>query len=98
MPGDVAQGRLDTHGVWSAACIGHLKPATVGCLIGEMMPKGYTMHTLRHRFASAAYRGSRNVRAAQVLHGHQSIDTTERYRAVDDSEIRAAMEAAGMGA
>ena len=31
----------------------------------------------------------------QVLLGHESIDTTERYTAVDDSNIRAAMMAAG---
>jgi site-specific recombinase XerD len=34
----------------------------------------------------------------QVLLGHASIAATERYTAVDDSEIRAAMEAAGLGA
>ena len=37
---------------------------------------------------------TRNLRAVQVLLGHASIATTERYVAVDDSEIRAAMEAA----
>jgi integrase len=41
-----------------------------------------------------AYRGTRNLRAVQVLLGHTSIATTERYTAVDDSEIRAAMVAA----
>jgi integrase len=46
------------------------------------------------RFASRAYRGTRNLRAVQVLLGHSSIATTERYVAVDDSEIRAAMVAA----
>jgi site-specific recombinase XerD len=30
-----------------------------------------------------------------MLLGHASIATTERYTAVDDDEIRAAMEAAG---
>jgi site-specific recombinase XerD len=44
--------------------------------------------------ASRAYRGTRNLRAVQVLLGHASIATTERYTAVDDSEIRAAMVAA----
>ena len=44
-----------------------------------------------HRFASRAYPGTRNLRAVQVLLGHASIATTERYVAVDDVEIRAAM-------
>jgi integrase/recombinase XerC len=59
------------------------------------MPPGYTMHTLRHFFATRAYRGSRNLRAVQILLGHASVATTERYTAVDDDEIRAAMEGAG---
>lgn len=49
---------------------------------------------LTPRFASRADRGTRNPRAMQVLLGHESISTTERYTAVDDSEIRAAMIAA----
>jgi site-specific recombinase XerD len=59
-----------------------------------MLPDHWTMHTLRHRFASRAYRGTPNLGAVQVLLGHASIATTQRYTAVDD-EIRAAMEAAG---
>jgi integrase/recombinase XerC len=59
-----------------------------------VLPSGYTMHTLRHRFSSRAYRGSRNLRTVQVLMGHSSIATTEGYLAVDDDEVRAAMLAA----
>jgi hypothetical protein len=44
--------------------------------------------------ASRAHRGTRNLRAVQVLLEHASIATAERYVAVDDSEIRAAMVAA----
>jgi integrase/recombinase XerC len=73
---------------------GHLTPNYVGILVANVLPDGWTMHTLRHRFASRAYRGTRNLRAVQVLLGHSSIATTERYCAVDDSEIRAAMVAA----
>jgi integrase/recombinase XerC len=73
---------------------GHLTAHYVGELVVDLLPDHWTMHTLRHRFSSRAYRGTRNLRAVQVLLGHASIATTERYCAVDDSEIRAAMVAA----
>jgi hypothetical protein len=50
--------------------------------------------TFAPNVVSRAYRGTRNLRAVQTLLGHASIATTERYTAVDDSEIRAAMVAA----
>jgi integrase len=75
----------------------HLTAYRVGDLVVRVLPGGWTMHTLRHRFSSRAYRGTRNLRAVQMLLGHQSISTTERYCAVDDSEIRAAMESASAG-
>jgi site-specific recombinase XerC len=51
------------------------------------------MHQLRHRFASRAYRGTRNLRAVQELLGHANVSITERYTQVDDEERRAAMMA-----
>lgn len=73
---------------------GHLSAGWVGKLVARVLPDGYSMHQLRHRFASRAYRGTRNLRAVQQLLGHQSIATTERYTAVDDDEIRAAAASA----
>jgi integrase/recombinase XerC len=73
---------------------GHLSPRWVGKLMAGALPDHWTAHTLRHRFATRAYRGSRNLRAVQVLLGHSSIATTERYTAVDNDEIRAAMMSA----
>lgn len=69
---------------------GHLTAAHVGKLVGRALPPGWSMHTLRHRFATRAYRGSRNLRAVQNLLGHESVLTTERYTEVADDEIRAA--------
>jgi integrase len=63
-------------------------------LIADALPGDWTAHTLRHRFASRAYRGSRNLRAVQRLLGHESVLSTERYTAVDDDEIRAAAASA----
>jgi hypothetical protein len=46
---------------------GHLSPQWVGELVKQVLPDGYTMHTLRHRFASRAYRGTRNLLVRRKL-------------------------------
>jgi integrase len=69
---------------------GHLTAGHVGKLIARALPGDWTAHTLRHRFATRAYRGSHDLRAVQRLLGHESVLSTERYTAVDDDEIRAA--------
>lgn len=73
---------------------GHITPDCVGRLVTRALPDQWTMHSLRHRMASRAYRGTRNLLAVQKILGHESLATTERYLAVDDSECRAAMMAA----
>lgn len=78
---------------------GHLSAQYVGKLVGAALPPEWSMHKLRHRFATRAYRhGGRNIRAVQHLLGHSSVATTERYTAVDDDEIRAAALAATLDA
>jgi len=73
---------------------GHVSPAWVGTVCSQALPGVWTLHKLRHRFASKAYRGTRNLRAVQELLGHANVAITERYTAVDDDEMRAAMMAA----
>lgn len=75
---------------------GHLSPRYIGALAKQALPAPWTLHACRHRFASRAYRGTRNLRAVQRLLGHESVATTERYVAVDDDEMRAAMMAAAL--
>ncbi|MGP4058771.1 tyrosine-type recombinase/integrase [Mycobacterium sp. 4D054] len=75
---------------------GHLSAQYVGRLVADVLPDGLTMHTLRHRAATRAYRGTRNLRAVQMLLGHSSVATTQRYTAVEDDEVRAAMMAASI--
>ena len=67
---------------------GHLSPQHVGKLISRALPDHWSAHTLRHRMATRAFKGSRNIRAVQELLGHASVATTERYTAVDSDELR----------
>lgn len=74
---------------------GHISPQWVGVVISRLMPPGWSMHKLRHRYATLGYAGTGNLRAVQLALGHASVATTERYTAVSSSEVRSVSEAAG---
>lgn len=67
---------------------GHLSPRYLGKLISRLLPKGVTMHALRHRFATLAYGIDRDVFTVQQLLGHASPATTQRYVQVTDNNMR----------
>ena len=67
---------------------GHLSARWVGKLAARAMPEGWTLHTLRHRFATMAYDVDRDVFAVQQLLGHSSPATTRRYVALRDDNLR----------
>jgi integrase len=50
-----------------------------------------TAHTLRHRFATKAYQGSKDIRAVQELLGHSSPATTAVYTLIEDDDLAAAV-------
>ncbi|WP_375489606.1 tyrosine-type recombinase/integrase, partial [uncultured Mycobacterium sp.] len=51
---------------------GHLSANHIGRLVARALPGDWSMHTLRHRYGTRAYRGSGNLRAVQTLLGHES--------------------------
>lgn len=73
---------------------GHLSPRWVGKLATRLLPGDWTLHTLRHRFATRAYGQDRDVLAVQTLLGHASPVTTRRYVAIDQEWLRRAAAAA----
>ena len=58
---------------------GHLSGAHVSKLAAVVLRDGWTLHTLRHRFATSAYSAERDLLAVQRLLGHASVATTQRY-------------------
>lgn len=67
---------------------GHLSPRWVGTLARRVLPETWTVHTLRHRFATRAYALDRDLLVVQTLLGHASPVTTRRYVALDDERLR----------
>lgn len=71
---------------------GHLSPRYVGKLAAQALPDDWTLHALRHRFATRAYQLDRDVFTVQQLLGHASPATTRRYVALDTSSMRSTVE------
>jgi len=57
---------------------------------------GFTLHQLRHRFATSAYAGTRDIRAVQDALGHSSPATTAIYAHNRSEALQAAADAAAV--
>jgi integrase len=73
---------------------GHVSARWVGQECAAVIPAPYTLHSLRHRFATRAYAGSHDLRAVQILLGHQNPAVTQGYVGITDMDLRVAMDAA----
>lgn len=71
---------------------GHLTAASVGKLIGDLLPEGVSAHALRHRFATRAYELDHDVFAVQRLLGHARPETTQGYVATGDAQLRSTVD------
>jgi integrase/recombinase XerC len=91
----VAVRRRGAGFLFPGAIDGHLSPAYVGKLVARALPEAWTMHSLRHRFASVAYSHDRDVFTVQEVLGHRSPVTTRLYVKVPSEALRRTVEAVG---
>lgn len=70
----------------------HLQPVRVGELVNEALPGRWTAHTLRHRFATEAYRSSHDLLLVQTLMGHSKPETTAMYVGLDTAQARTVVD------
>lgn len=69
----------------------HVHPDTISNRLAGVL-EGYTAHSLRHRFATRCYAHGHDVRAVQMLLGHASLETTQRYVQSSDDALTAAVQ------
>lgn len=72
----------------------HLSAGHVSRIMSAALPGGWTAHTLRHRCATVAYAGTRDLLAVGAMLGHSRPETTQRYVRMPDDAVRAAALAA----
>ena len=73
---------------------GHIGAEAVGKLVSGLMPPGYSIHKLRHRFSVLGYEGTHDLMALKEALGHASVATTQIYVAVSMRHVRSVVEAA----
>lgn len=73
---------------------GHLTPRAVGIMVSELMPDGWTMHKLRHRYATRGLNGTGNMMLVKDALGHASVATTQVYTKVAREQLRSLAEIA----
>ncbi|WP_235432534.1 tyrosine-type recombinase/integrase [Nostocoides japonicum] len=98
LPEDLAE-EITEHGPgWlfpsPSARGGHLTPHHLAKIVTAALGGEACTHSLRHRAATMAYAGTRDLRAVQELLGHSRPETTAGYVLAPDDTIRAAMMAA----
>lgn len=55
------------------------------------LPDWVTSHVLRHSYSTNFLRNQGNIRTLQIILGHASLATTERYLHVTDADVAVAM-------
>ena len=61
---------------------GHMLADSIGQRLGDLLGPGWSGHSLRHRFATAAFEASLDILAVQQLLGHKNVNTTMGYTKV----------------
>ena len=58
----------------------------------------HNAHSLRHRYATTTYAATHDLLLVSKLLGHASVETTQRYIAMPDERLRAAVAATRLAA
>lgn len=87
----LTRGRKNIGGwVFEGKIQGHLSNKRVIELLADALPGEWAGHSLRHRYGTITYQGSKDIRSVQENMGHASVATTQIYTGIDDDQRRRA--------
>jgi integrase/recombinase XerD len=91
--------RYPRYGYWFPGNqAGHIRPQQVSMTVGRLFHSigiEGSIHRCRHVFGTRLLRSGVNIRTVQKLMRHANLDTTANYTAVDEDELRAAIDLLG---
>lgn len=95
---DIAQ-QYPRQGYWFPGSDGgHIRSQQVSLVVGRFFDalgiEG-SIHRARHVYGTRLLRAGVNIRTVQKLMRHSNLDTTANYTAVDEDELRAAIDLLG---
>lgn len=92
MPDDLAEEIIRAGGyVFPGRFGGCVEASYIGKRVGRMLPKGWSCHSLRHRYATKLYAATMDIMLVSRLLGHESVVTTQRYVALPAVRLRDAV-------
>lgn len=94
MPDDLAREVITYDGpCFPGRFGGAVEASYVGKRVGAALPKGFSCHSLRHRYATKLYAETRDILLVSKLLGHTKVETTQAYVAIPAIGLRETMKA-----
>lgn len=98
MPDDLAREVIAREGFVFPGRFGDgVEASYIGKRVGAALPRGWSCHALRHRYATALYAATMDIMLVSRLLGHESVVTTQRYVALPAAHLRDAVQAVTLG-
>ena len=72
---------------------GAVEASYVGKRVGAALPKGFSCHSLRHRYATRLYAETRDILLVSKMLGHTKVETTQAYVALPSVGLHETMRA-----
>lgn len=98
MPDDLAREVIAHDGpCFPGRFGGTVEASYVGKRVGAALPRGWSCHSLRHRYATRLYSQTHDILLVSKLLGHTKVETTQAYVALPSVDLHETLQAIRVG-